>query len=153
MPAQDIEYIELYTNDEHAALDYLVSSLAFTRVAESAASGSHSVLLRQGGVQLIVTEGPATRDFLDTHGDGIADIAFACDDVAETFDRAVAAGALIGGSEAGGPVVSGFGDTRHTLVASSAGSCLPAGRTWTYIAPPPAGRRGRSASLITSRSA
>jgi 4-hydroxymandelate synthase len=136
MPAQDIEYIELYTNDEHAALDYLVSSLAFRRVAESAASGSHSVLLRQGGVQLIVTAGPATWDFLGAHGDGIADIAFTCDDVAETFHRAVAAGALTGGSEAAGPVVSGFGDTRHTLVPRSAGSRLPAGRTWTDIALP-----------------
>ena len=136
MPARDIEYIELYTNDEQAALDYLASSLAFTRVAESAASGSHSVLLRQGGVQLIVTEGPATRDFLDAHGDGIADIAFSCDDVAETFRRAVAVGAVASGSEAGGPVVSGFGDAHHTLVARSAGSRLPAGRTWTDIVPP-----------------
>lgn len=92
MSAQDIEYIELYTNDGQAAVDHLASSLAFTRVAESAASGSHSVLLRQGGMQLIVTEGPAISDFLDAHGDGIADIAFTCDDVAETFDTAVAAG-------------------------------------------------------------
>jgi 4-hydroxymandelate synthase len=135
MPAQDIEYIELYTNDGQAALDYLVSSLAFTRVAESVASGSHSVLLRQHGMQLIVTEGPATSSFLDAHGDGIADIAFYCDDVAETFDKAVAAGAVASRSEAGGPVVSGFGDVRHTLVACSAGSRLPAGRTWTEIAP------------------
>ncbi len=64
MPAQDIEYIEHYTNDGQAAVDHLASSLACTRVAESAASGSHSVLLRPGGMQLIVTVS-AVRTFRD----------------------------------------------------------------------------------------
>jgi hypothetical protein len=33
--AQDIEYVEVYTLDEGTTIEYFVSSLSFTRVAES----------------------------------------------------------------------------------------------------------------------
>jgi 4-hydroxymandelate synthase len=135
MPARDIAYVELYTGDHRSALDYLVSSLGFTRVAESAGQAGHSVLLRQGRVRLVVTEDPSARAFLDAHGDGIADIAFSCDDVAETRDAALAAGASLVASEPGTVVVSGFGDTRHTLVASADVTSAPAGRDWTEVPP------------------
>src|SRR5258708_2834043 len=95
MAAQDIEYAELYTSDERAAVDYFVTSLGFTQVAESKCHESHSALLRQGTVQVVVTGGPGTGRFLDEHGDGIADIAFTCDNVAETLESAVAAGAWV----------------------------------------------------------
>jgi 4-hydroxymandelate synthase len=130
MPARDIEYIELYTSNQRPALDYFVSSLAFTQVAESAGSAGRSVLLRHGTVQLILTEGPATRDFLDAHGDGVADIAFTCDDVAGTCDRVVAAGGSVTRSGPGNPVASGFGDTRHTLIGPAAESRLPGDGAW-----------------------
>jgi 4-hydroxymandelate synthase len=135
MPAQDIAYVELYTGDQRSALDYFVSSLGFTRVAESGAPEGHSVLLRQGGVRLVVTEGPSTRAFLDAHGDGIADIVFTCDDVAGTRDLALAAGATLIPSDPGRVAVSGFGDVRHTLVASSEATSLPAGRDWADVTP------------------
>lgn len=135
MPAQDIAYVEFYTGDHRSALDYFVSSLGFTRVAESRGSADRSVLLRQGGVRLVVTEGPSTRAFLDTHGDGIADIAFSCDDVAGTRDAAVAAGASPVASEHGAVAVSAFGDTRHTLVPHQDAARLPAGRDWTDVLP------------------
>jgi 4-hydroxymandelate synthase len=133
MPAQDIAYVELYTGEHRSALDYFVSSLGFTPAAESRASTGHSVLLRQGEAQLVVTEGPSTRAFLDAHGDGIADIAFSCDDVPATRDAALAAGASPVASEAGRVVVSGFGDTCHTLVTSADATHLPAGREWREI--------------------
>jgi 4-hydroxymandelate synthase len=133
MPAQDIAYIELYTGEHRSAVDYFVSSLGFIGVAESGGSAGHSVLLRQGGVRLVVTEGPSTRAFLDDHGDGIADIAFRCDDVAGTRDTALAAGASLVASGPGRVVVSGFGDTCHTLVASTEATRLPAGRDWTDV--------------------
>ena len=135
MPAQDIAYIEFYTGDHRSALDYFVSSLGFTRVAESAASAEHSVLLRQSEVRLVVTEGPSTQAFLDAHGDGIADIAFSCDDVAGTRDAALAAGASLVASETGRVVVSGFGDTCHTLVATPDATRWPAGRDWRDVRP------------------
>jgi 4-hydroxymandelate synthase len=89
-----------------------------------------------------VTAGEETEEFLEAHGDGIADIAFACDDAVRTRDEAVAAGALLIGSVAGRPVVSGLFGTRHTLVTRPAEAVLPAGRMWTPLPgalAPPAG--------------
>lgn len=135
MPAQNIAYIELYTGEHRSAVDYFVSSLGFTRAAESGGSAGHSVLLHQGEVRLVVTEGPSTRAFLDAHGDGIADIAFSCGDVAGTRDAALAAGASVVASQPGKAVVSGFGDTCHTLVAAADATRLPADRDWTGVPP------------------
>lgn len=144
MPAQDIAYVEFYTRDHHSAVDYFVSSLGFTRVAESNSLDSHSILLRQGGVRLVVTEGPVTRAFLDAHGDGIADIAFSCDDVTATRDTALAAGAWLFTCEPGRAVVSGFGDTCHTLVAASDAARLPPDRDWTPVPPGESGPTPRN---------
>ena len=142
MSAQDIAYVEFYAGEYRSAVDYFVSSLGFTPAAESAGPAGHSVLLRQAGVRLVVTAGPSTRTFLDAHGDGIADIALTCDDVAGTRDTALAAGASLVASEAGLVVVSGFGDTCHTLVAAPDATRLPAGRDWTEV-PPGADRPAR----------
>jgi 4-hydroxymandelate synthase len=146
MPAETIAYVELYTGDYQSALDYFVSSLGFTAVAESGACEDHSALLRQGGVGLVVTEGPSARAFLEDHGDGIADIALSCDDVAGTRDAALAAGASLVPSQAGQVVVSGFGDTCHTLVAAADVMRPPAGRDWTGS--PPGGSRATPQSWI-----
>jgi 4-hydroxymandelate synthase len=138
MPAHDIAYIELYTGDQESAVDYFVSSFGFRAVAESGDPVKHSMLLRQGTVRLVVTEGSSTRDFLDAHGDGIADIAFSCDNVTETRDAALAAGASLVPSEPGQAskphqvVVSGFGDTCHTLIGPDA-TRLPAGHDWRDV--------------------
>ncbi|MEW2079283.1 4-hydroxyphenylpyruvate dioxygenase [Streptomyces sp. NPDC013433] len=137
MTAHDIEYIELYASDWKCTVDYFVSSFGFTEAGRSTAGGKDSVLLRQGGVQLVVTSGPATEDFLAQHGDGIADIAFACEDVAGARDGALAAGAeSLGAGGTGAPVVSGFGAVRHTLVQRPVGStpALPGDREWTATA-------------------
>jgi 4-hydroxymandelate synthase len=140
--AQDIEYVELYTGNIAAVIDYFVSSLGFTLMAESAQDGSRSSLLRHGTVQLVVTAGSATEEFVEAHGDGIADIAFGCDDPALACERAIAAGATRIDAPPGKLVVSGFGDTRHTLVARSAGPGLPADRAWRPVSAAPA-RPGR----------
>jgi 4-hydroxymandelate synthase len=133
MAVRGVEYVELYTKDRHFAVDYFVSSLGFTQVAESFDYGNDSSLLRQGDVQLVVTAGPGTEKFLDAHGDGVADIALTCDDVATTRDATVAAGASEVESVPGNPAVSGFGGVCHTLLPPPAGheTRLPAGRTWT----------------------
>ena len=133
MAAQDIEYVELYTSDMLPAVDYFVSSFGFTKMAESEDEGTRSALLRHGTVQLIVTAGLGTEEFIEAHGDGIADIAFGCDDPAGTCERAVAAGASLINSGPGKLVVSGFGDTRHTLVTRSAGTSLPGDRSWMPV--------------------
>jgi 4-hydroxymandelate synthase len=131
--AQDIEYVEIYASDERSAVEYFVSSFGFARVAECAGGGAHSSLLRQGAVQLVITAGRGTEEFLEAHGDGVADIAFACDDAVQARDRAVAAGAPVIASGPGGLVVSGFFGVRHTLAARSVGSRVPAGRSWVSL--------------------
>jgi 4-hydroxymandelate synthase len=130
--AQDIEYVELYTSNRQSAVDYFVSSLGFVQVAESIDSDTNSALLRQADVQLLVTTGPGTHEFLDEHGDGVVDIALTCDDPMTARDAAVAAGARMIGSAGANPAVSAFGGVRHTLLPRSEhpGSSLPAGRTW-----------------------
>src|SRR5580692_5121843 len=133
MAAQDIEYVELYTRDMPSVVDYFVSSFGFTPMAESMAEGSRSLLLRHGTVQLVVTAGRETEEFIEAHGDGIADIAFGCDDPARTCEQALAAGALLINSAPGRLVVSGFGDTRPSLVPRSAGAGLPGDRAWRPV--------------------
>src|SRR5215467_14545244 len=133
MAAQDIEYVELYTSDMRSSVDYFVSSFGFTPMAESTGDGTRSSLLRHGTVQLIVTAGPGTEEFIEAHGDGIADIAFGCDDPVQTCERAVAAGASLIDSAPGKLVVSGFDDTRHTLVTRTAGTSLPGDRSWMPV--------------------
>ncbi len=144
MAVRDIEYVELYATDRESVGHYFVSSLGFTQVAESADDDKSSVLLRQGQAQVVVTAGPGTREFLDAHGDGVADIALTCDDVAATRDAAAAAGASLLGSQPGGTAVSGRGVARHTLlpVSSGPGTRLPPGRSWisTPAAARPVGR-------------
>jgi 4-hydroxymandelate synthase len=142
MAAQDIEYVELYTSDMLSAVDYFVSSFGFTWMAECAGNGSRSSLLRHGTAQLVVTAGREAEGFIEAHGDGIADIAFGCDDPAQTCERAVAAGASVISSAPGKLVVSGLGDTRHTLVARSVGASLPSDRAWRPVSTPTA-RPGR----------
>jgi 4-hydroxymandelate synthase len=133
LAAQDVEYVEIYASDERSAAEYFASSFGFTLIAESAGDGSHSSLLRQGTVQLVITAGRGTEEFLEAHGDGVADIAFACDDVNQAFETAVAAGAPVITSGPDEQAVSGLFGTRHTLVTRSAGSRFPAGRTWARL--------------------
>lgn len=142
MAAQDVEYVELYASDEQAAVEYFVSSFGFTRIAESADDGAHSSLLRQGTAQLVITAGRGTEEFLEAHGDGVADVAFACDDVQAAFERAVAAGASAITSNSGNPAVSGLFGSRHTLVTRSAGSLIPPGRAWVRLPEAPVRPQG-----------
>ncbi|MFI6641767.1 4-hydroxyphenylpyruvate dioxygenase [Streptomyces sp. NPDC050504] len=136
MTAHDVEYIEIYTSDQQRTADYFVSAFGFLEKARSGTAGLDSVLLQQGSNRLVVSSGPAAADFLAAHGDGIVDIAFACEDPLAARDGALAAGARdLTADTAAEPVVSGFGPVRHTLVRRSAGApaALPAGRHW--IAP------------------
>jgi 4-hydroxymandelate synthase len=99
-------------------------------------------------MQLIVTSGHAARAFLDEHGDGFADLAFACEDVARTRATAEAAGAAVAIDAHGAPVVTGFGAVRHTLLACEAasGHRLPPGRAWRLT--PVADQRGSAFRVL-----
>ncbi|MCH0561193.1 4-hydroxyphenylpyruvate dioxygenase [Streptomyces sp. MUM 16J] len=133
MTVRDIAYVELYTKDKISAVEYLISAMGFTRVADSVEVDRSSVLLRQNGVQLVVTSGWGTWRFLDQYGEGVADVAVACADVAATRAAAVRAGAAVTDSPQGNPVVTAVGGIHHTLVPASAGTAagVPPGRSWT----------------------
>ncbi|MFC9133183.1 4-hydroxyphenylpyruvate dioxygenase [Streptomyces sp. NPDC057099] len=144
MVAHDIAYVELYTRDKVPAIDYFVSAMGFTRVADCVEIDKSSVLLRQGDVQLVVTSGRGVWKFLDEHGEGISDIALTCDDVTATAAAAAVAGARVTSSAQGAPVVSGFGDVSHTLLPVGGGTDgLPAGRTWVPTPDAPLRPTGR----------
>ncbi|GAA2760973.1 hypothetical protein GCM10010103_00140 [Streptomyces paradoxus] len=145
MAVRDISHVELYTRDKVAAVHFLVSGMGFTQVADSVAVDRSSVLLRQGDVQIVVTSGWVTGKWLSEHGDGVADIAVTCDDVSETAQAALAAGATVTRSPQGNPVVSGWGGVSHTLLpASNAGPAVPpAGHRWTSSPKAPTAPVGR----------
>ncbi|QUW84577.1 4-hydroxyphenylpyruvate dioxygenase [Streptomyces mirabilis] len=145
MAVSGIAYVELYTLEKKATVDYFQSLFGFTTVAHAVTPEADSSVLRQGDVQLVVTAGPVTRDFLDEHGDGIADIAFLCDDVHATRTAVLAAGGRLVGTLQGHPVLSGFGDCRHTLLpaAPAADDRLPVGRDWATTPTRPARPTGR----------
>ncbi|MER5642230.1 4-hydroxyphenylpyruvate dioxygenase [Kitasatospora sp. NPDC002227] len=131
MAAHDIAYVELYTRDKATTVDYFVSALGFTRVADSVEPERSSVLLQQGEVRLVVTSGRGIVRFLEQHGDGIADVALTCDDVEAAAAAAASAGATVTRSPQGLPVVSGFGDVVHTLLPTDhLVNGLPATRSW-----------------------
>jgi 4-hydroxymandelate synthase len=141
MPVHDIAHVEMYTRDKVSTVDYFVSAMGFTWIADCVEVDRSSALLRQGDVQLVVTTGRGVWKFLDQHGDGIADIALTCDDVDAAGEAAVAAGARPTGSPYGSPVVSAFGDVVHTLVpaAGRTAADLPPGRRWMQAPKPPEG--------------
>jgi 4-hydroxymandelate synthase len=146
MATRDIAYVEIHVGDEQV-IDYYVKSLGFTKEAEAAESGGTSTLLRQGTAQLIVTTGPAAGAFWKTHGDGVVDIALTCDDVTATARMAAAAGARVTADGLCGPVVSGPGDIRHTLLsADTDGRRFPPGRQWTAMTDPAAAVGGAPAA-------
>lgn len=149
MAVHDIEYIELFVADKQSAIDYFVSSLGFIWIAESSNAGTCSSLLVQGDVTLVVTAGSGAKQFLEKHGDGVAYISLTCEDVAETLDAAVAAGARVMEPVWGRPVVVAVGGVRHTLSprAVGSGTKMPAGRAWTAVAQP-AGRQDGSIRLL-----
>lgn len=140
MGARDIEYVELYTSDLNATVGHYAGAFGFVPVARAAGPGHESVLLRQSGVQIVVTGGASTEGYLEVHGDGIADIAFACEDAERTHAAARTAGARVLPAGPGGPAVAAFGDVRHTLLTAAPDGALrlPPGWEWVPVNEPAA---------------
>ncbi|MFF4383418.1 4-hydroxyphenylpyruvate dioxygenase [Kitasatospora sp. NPDC001547] len=149
MAVQDIVYAELFTSSKVSAVDYFVSALGFSPVADSVETDRSSVLLRQGDVNLVVTSGRGIWRFLDQYGDGIADLAFGCDDPVADGERAVAAGAARLDPVRGNTAVSGFGGVSHTLLPAAAhpGAPFADGRRWTPCPADPAAAPSRVRTL------
>ncbi|QRO01828.1 4-hydroxyphenylpyruvate dioxygenase [Archangium violaceum] len=129
----DIEHIELYVADAHAAADFYVARLGLRKLAvagpETGLAGRRSVLLGHGGMRLVVTSaleptGPVA-EYVARHGDGVADIALRVEDAAAVFERVVGAGGKavarpvttrVAGHEVVRAVVEVVGNVRHSLI-------------------------------------
>jgi 4-hydroxymandelate synthase len=132
MTVRDMAHVELYTRDKVSAVRHYVAARGFVQVADCVEVDRSSALLRRGDAQLVITSGWATRGFLARNGEGVADVAVRCGDVAATVAAALASGATVTRGAQGAPVVSGPGDIVHTLLTEPAPGArsLPAGRTW-----------------------
>jgi 4-hydroxymandelate synthase len=134
MKIHGFDHVEYYVEDLEKTAEGLCESYGFQLAGRSVAtSGPRSILLRHGRIKMLVTA-PGTADdtvaaYLSRHGDGIAMIAFATDDVRQAFDDIVAAGGKglaaprfekSGPERVGTALVGGFGDVTHKLVERTA---------------------------------
>ena len=98
MKVRGIPYVELCTGDPAAMIEYFRDGMGFT-ATPVAGSGPdrESTLLRHGGIRLLVsspTSGHgAVAEYVDRHGEGVADIAFGVSDAAAAYETAVGRGA------------------------------------------------------------
>src|SRR6266540_6665201 len=133
MNISGIDHVELYVGDAKQAAFYLCTAFGFKVCGqggpETGLAGQRSLLLRQGGIQMVLTSGlvaehPAT-EYVRRHGDGVAIVGIGVDDATQAYHDLVERGAQ--------PVsppaeyvrddvkvvvaeVSGFGDVTHRLI-------------------------------------
>lgn len=121
----EIDYVEMYVGNLEQTASGWMDQYGFAAAGTNRSADHRSVTLRQGPVTLVLTEPTSDRHpaaaYLQTHGDGVADIALRTSDVAAAFKTAVEAGAeaLREPSQQGSDVtatIGGFGDVVHTLV-------------------------------------
>ena len=133
MKIHGFDHVEYYVGDLAAVASALRDGYGFRVAGRSrAASGRHSVLLKQGQIKLLLTEPTADDDpvaaYLAKHGDGVAVIAFATEDVTQAFADVISAGGeplaspvfvMSGDERVGTVLVAGFGDVTHKLLERS----------------------------------
>ncbi|WP_318204973.1 4-hydroxyphenylpyruvate dioxygenase [Streptomyces sp. SCL15-4] len=125
-----VDHVEFYVGDARQSAFYLCTAFGF-RVRgqagpETGRADSRSLLLSQGGIDLVLTSaltpGHPAAHYVSRHGDGVANIAFEVPDAAEAFATAVARGATpveepVTHGRCGTEVVTasvlGFGDVAH----------------------------------------
>lgn len=139
-----IDHVEWYVGDARQTAYLLCTAYGF-RVAgqggpETGLGNQRSLLLRQNDINIVLTTAlnsahPAAR-YVARHGDGIAVIAFACEDAEALYRGAVSRGAAAlappaaftdGATTVTMATVGGFGDVVHRLVTrrGRAGQFLP----------------------------
>ena len=157
----ETDYVEMYAeNLEVAALGW-VDKYAFTVAGTDRSADHRSITLRQGPITLVLTEPTSDRHpgaaYLQTHGDGVADIALRTSDVAAAFEAAVRAGAKAVREPDGTRRQSHTGRSSRPPSAVSAMSCTP----WSSATDQPprrtppatAGQAWACSGSTTSRSA
>lgn len=144
MTIHGIDHVEWYVGDARQTAYLLCTAYGF-RIAgqggpETGLANQRSLLLRQGDINMVLTSAlnsahPAAH-YVARHGDGVAVIAFAVEDVEDVYAQTVAGGASAlaaptvyadGDTKVTMATVSGFGDVVHRLVTrrGRAGQFLP----------------------------
>ena len=133
LPIEGIDYVELYVGNAKQSAYFYKNGFGFTPIAysgpETGTKDKASYLLQQGDIRLLVTSAlspdHAVARFVQTHGDGVADIALRVKDVETTYKEALERGArgvtgpktlkddhgILVGAE-----IAAYGDTVHTLI-------------------------------------
>lgn len=100
MDVQRIDHVEFYTADADRSAQRMSDGFGFAVVGAlgSRDSGQRSVLLRQGGIQILLTMAAAAdhpvAEYAARHADGVATIALATDDPAAALVEALDRGAV-----------------------------------------------------------
>lgn len=124
------DHVEFYVEDLEKTAEGLCRSYGFRLTGRSVPGPApRSFLLRHGQIKIVLTAPGSADDavaaYLARHGDGIAMIAFATNDVQRAYDDILAAGgqglaapsfATSGHERVGTALVGGFGDVTHKLV-------------------------------------
>jgi 4-hydroxymandelate synthase len=134
-----VDHVEFYVADAAATTGYLCGAFGFRLCGragpETGLPDARSLLLRQGTVDLVVTEGlapshPATA-YIARRGDGVANVALRVPDAVDAFRTAIRLGAApLREPSRFGPVgtaayvaeVAGFGDVAHPLISREPGA-------------------------------
>ena len=98
----NIEYVELWVENASEVAKNYENYFGFERVAEASPKtglDNHiSIVLKQANAKLLITSAIDAKgsvyDFVLKHGDGVRDIAFAVENVEDTFKQAIASGAV-----------------------------------------------------------
>ena len=132
-PINGTDYVEFYVGNAKQAAHYYQSGFGFQLVGyrgpETGTRDRASYLLQQNKIRLIVTSalGPdgEIAQHVNTHGDGVRDIALWVEDARDAFAKAVARGAVplqepkVLRDDAGEIIIAAiriYGDTIHSLV-------------------------------------
>ncbi|WP_246792251.1 4-hydroxyphenylpyruvate dioxygenase [Burkholderia perseverans] len=124
-----LDYVELFVSDAWKSASEWIAAYGFRpagwRVQGGLAGTAYSLLLRLNGVALVLTSALDARhpahDYVHAHGDGVASLALAVDDVDACYRRAVAGGArvltapFVAQDGRRSATLAAFGDLTHQL--------------------------------------
>ncbi len=125
----EIDHIHFYVKDATAQRDWFVDYLGFEAVASFTHTDTHTELIQSGLVRFALSSplsvASPVAEYLDRHPPGVADIAFAVEDIPSCLDQATAAGAKVLQPIQEQPPsfpplkwakIAGWGELSHTLI-------------------------------------
>lgn len=125
----EIDHIHFYVKDATAQRDWFVDCLGFEAIASFTHTDTHTELIQSGLVRFALSSplsvASPVAQYLDRHPPGVADIAFAVEDLASCLDQATAAGAKVLQPIQEQPPsfpplkwakIAGWGELSHTLI-------------------------------------